>query len=542
MSIFTSAFQAASRLFAGTKTGETVAAKETGQYDDPREKAIAEQIQVLDQDEEKARIAQSRKGKLSARERLNLLLDEGSWLEISPFKGGEQRRAAVLTGIGNISGRQVAVYAQDFSIQGGTLGKIEGEKILHLLEQALSLQIPVIALLDSGGARIQEGVAALSQYGRIFKKTCQASGIIPQISIILGPCAGGAVYCPALTDFIIMTRETSHMFVTGPEVVRAATGEEVSFAQLGGGQIHNEVSGVAHYLAQDEADAIEYARALLDYLPSSCRGPLPHYTYLSTASDDERAASIGALVPESERQPYDMTQVIKNLVDHGEFVEVHELFAPCAIVGLACIEGMPVGIVANQPMVDGGTLNVDASEKVARFVQFCDAFGLPIVTLVDVPGYRPGTDQEQAGIIRRGAKVISSYANATVPMVSVVLRKAYGGAYIVMGSKSMGADFNYAWPGAQIAVLGAEGAVNILRRRELAQAEKEGKDVGALRTEFIDQYTASTINTDLSVQTGEIDALIAPSQTRRIIAQSLQVTRGKSRGARSIKFHANGPL
>ena len=494
---------------------------------------------------EKAEVRQHSVGKLTARERIAELLDDGSFTEIGQFAGGNMAEgytgAGVITGFGTVSGDTVAVYAQDFSIRGGTLGKVEGDKIIALMDKALELRIPVVAMLDSGGARIQEGVIALSQYGRIFKKTCEASGVIPQVSVILGPCAGGAVYCPALTDFIVMTRDNSHMFVTGPDVVRATTGEDVSFEDLGGAVVHNFQSGVAHYLADDEADALDYTRTLLTYLPANCDGAARRWDYRESPEDAANAAALSSLVPESSKQPYDMTDVIRSIVDYGEFVQVQELFAPSIVVGFACMDGESVGIVANQPLCEAGTLDVDASEKAGRFVQFCDAFNVPVVTLVDVPGYRPGTEQEQAGIIRRGAKLIWSYANATVPLVTVVLRKAYGG-YIVMGSKSLGGDFNFAWPGAEIAVLGAEGAVAITGRRELKAAAEEGRDVDEVKSQLVEEYTRENVNPYLSVASGELDAIITPETTRSSIVSSLRILRSKDRSHPGLRRHGNIPM
>lgn len=514
--------------------------------DNSREDYVTHLQNLAEQAESRAAARQHPLGKLTARERLDQLLDPLSFQEIGQFAGGNINEdflgAAVITGHGTINGRRVAVYAQDFSVRGGTLGRAEGDKILNLIDVALEMRIPIIALLDSGGARIQEGVVALTQYGRIFRKTCQASGIVPQMSLILGPCAGGAVYSPALTDFIIMTRDNSHMFVTGPDVVKAVTGEDVSFEDLGGGELHNFQSGVAHYLADSETDALEYARALMSYLPSNCDELPPAYAYEPLAQDLVNASELDKLVPASSRQPYDMVEVIRNLVDHGEFVEVQEMFARNIVVGFACLEGGPVGIVANQPMYDAGTLDVDASEKASRFVRFCDAFGIPIVTLVDVPGYRPGTEQEQAGIIRRGAKMIFAYANATVPMVTVVLRKAYGGAYIVMGSKSLGADMNFAWPSAEVAVMGADGAVSIMHRRELKAAADAGEDVEALRADLAAKYAAENVNPSLSISEGEFDAIITPSQTRRSIVDSLSLLATKNLDYDGVKRHDNGPL
>ena len=390
-------------------------------------------------------------------------------------------------------------------------------------------------------------MGALRQYGRIFNRTCAASGLVPQISVILGPCAGGAVYSPALTDFVIATREASHMFVTGPDVVRAVTGEQISAEELGGARIHGRVSGVVHYVAEDESDALEQVRTLLAYLPSSADQEAPRYDYddAARAADAAAATSVGSLVPASSRQAYDVAEVVAAVVDHGELVQVQEVFAPNVVIGFACFEGRPVGIAANQPLADAGTLDVNASEKLARFVRFCDAFGLPVVTFVDVPGYRPGAEQEHAGIIRRGAKVINAYATATVPLVTVILRKAYGGAYIVMGSKAIGADLNFCWPGAEIAVLGAQGAVGIIHRRDLARVREErGEEAAAAEHErLVAQYTDSVINPDKAVAIGEIDAVIAPEATRSVIVDSLAALADK-RDARHVptKKHDNIPL
>ncbi|NEG69712.1 acyl-CoA carboxylase subunit beta [Bifidobacterium sp. BRDM6] len=496
--------------------------------------------------ETKARDKQHVKGKLTARERLDLLLDTGSFEEIGRFSGGNINGnvagAAVITGFGEVYGRKVAVYAQDFSVKGGTLGVAEGKKICRLMDAAIELKIPVVALIDSGGARIQEGVAALTQYGHLFRKTCDASGFIPQISLILGPCAGGAVYCPALTDLIIMTRENSNMFVTGPDVIKSTTGESISMEDLGGGTVHNTTSGVAHYLGEDEADAIDYARTVLSYLPSNAGEQPPTYSYMATRADREVAARLATIVPDNDRQPYDMTDVIRCVVDYGEFVQVHELFAGSVVVGFACIDGHPVGVVGNQPLVNAGSLDVDASEKLARFVRLCDCFNLPVVTLVDTPGYKPGAEQEHAGIIRRGAKVIYAYANAQVPLVTVIVRKAFGGAYIVMGSKAIGADLNYAWPSSQIAVLGATGAVNIIHRRDIQKAKDAGKDVDAVRAEYAAEYERTTVNANLSMETGEIDAMIDPEQTREVLEQALRLLASKRRVKRTGKHHGNQPL
>ena len=512
----------------------------------PIRSAVIRAAQLARDAEEHARKRQHAKGKYTARERLDLLFDTDTFEEIGRFNGGNINNgvagSAVITGFGEIYGRKVAVYAQDFSVKGGTMGRAEGAKICHLIDMAMDLKIPVVALIDSGGARIQEGVAALTQYGHIFRRTCDASGFIPQISLILGPCAGGAVYCPALTDLIIMTKENSNMFVTGPDVIKVTTGETVSMDELGGGYVHNAKSGVAHYLGEDEADAIDYARTVLAYLPANSDAKPPVYAYASGHAEAEAAKRLATIVPANDRQPYDVLDVIRCIVDYGEFVQVHELFAQSAVVGFACIDGHPVGVVANQPNVRAGILDVDSSEKVARFVRLCDAFNLPVITLVDVPGYKPGSDQEHAGIIRRGAKVIYAYANAQVPMITVILRKAFGGAYIVMGSKAIGADMNFAWPSSQIAVLGAAGAVNIIHRKDLQKAKEAGQDVNALRQRFADEYERTTVNANLSLEMGEIDAMIDPEQTREVIEQSLKLLADKRRHPRTTKHHGNGPL
>lgn len=516
------------------------------QGEQPIRAAVVRAAELARDAESNARTRQHAKGKMTARERLGLLLDTGSFEEIGRFRGGDinggKAGSAVITGFGDVYGRKIAVYAQDFSVRGGTLGRAEGEKICHLMDMALDLKVPIVAIVDSGGARIQEGVAALTQYGHIFRKTCDASGFVPQISLILGPCAGGAVYCPALTDLIVMTKENSDMFVTGPDVVKAATGETISMNDLGGGLVHSTKSGVAHYLGEDEADAIDYARTVLAYLPSNSDAKPPMYAYAATRADRETAKRLTDIVPNNDRQPYDVLDVIRCIVDYGEFVQVHELFATSAVVGFACIDGRPIGVVANQPNVRAGILDVDASEKVARFVRLCDSFNLPVITLVDTPGYKPGADQEHAGIIRRGAKVIYAYANAQVPMVTVVLRKAFGGAYIVMGSKAIGADMNFAWPSSQIAVLGATGAVNIIHRKDFVKAKEAGEDVDALRAKLAAEYERATVNANLSLEMGEIDAMIDPEQTRQAIAESLRLLADKKRVRRTTKHHGNQPL
>ena len=498
------------------------------------------------QAETKAAERQHAKGKNTARERITMLCDDGKWSEIDQFMGGDMSKGhlgcGVVTGFGAVGGREVAIYSQDFSVRGGSLGEVEGQKIVRLMKLAIRARIPIIGILDSGGARIQEGVTALDQYGQIFRLSCQASGFVPQISIVLGPCAGGAVYSPALTDFIIMTKENSHMFVTGPDVVKATTGEDVTFSQLGGGDIHNARSGVAHYLGEDEEDALDFAATLLTYLPANCHDDAPRFAYEPNGDDEARAHALSALVPVSPKAAYDVRDVVENIVDHGEFLEIMPLFAQNIVCGIACVNGYSVGVVANQPLVDAGTLDVDASEKAARFVRFCDAFRLPVLTLVDVPGYRPGTEQESAGIIRRGAKMISAYGNATVPLITLILRKAYGGAYIVMGSKSLGADLNFSWPDAQIAVMGADGAVSIMMRRELKAAIEAGEDPMEAQKRLAAEYSEEHINPNLSLSTGALDAVITPETTRSVLVRSLELLRDKKSRLTVEKYHDNMPL
>ncbi len=498
-----------------------------------------------------ARDKQHAKGKLTARERIEMLVDPGSFVELDEYVrhrttafGMDRSRPygdSVVTGTGTIHGRTVAVYAQDFSTFGGSLGEVAGDKIIKVMELALRSGIPIIGILDSGGARIQEGVVALGKYGEIFRLNTAASGVIPQISLIMGPAAGGAVYSPALTDFVIMVDKTSQMFVTGPDVIKTVTGEDVGMEELGGAHTHNTRSGVAHYLAEDEDDAIDYARSLLSFLPDNNMSDAPVYEtgFEWETTDDDR--TLNAVIPDSPNQPYDIHQVIAGIVDEGDFLEVQPLFAPNIVVGFGRVEGRTVGIIANQPSQMAGTLNIDAGEKASRFVRFCDAFSVPIVTLVDVPGYLPGTDQEWTGVIRRGAKLLYAYAEATVPLVTVILRKAYGGAYIVMGSKQLGADVNVAWPTAEIAVMGGQGAVNILYRGEIKRAEEAGEDVAAVRSRLASEYTYNVASPFLAAERGELDGIIEPAQTRVYIAKSLRALRGK-RAELPAKKHGNIPL
>jgi propionyl-CoA carboxylase beta chain len=486
---------------------------------------------------------QHARGKQTARERLAMLLDEGSFVELDELArhrstnfGLDQTRPygdGVVTGYGTVDGRPVCVFSQDFTVFGGSLGEVFGEKIVKVMDLAMKTGCPVIGINDSGGARIQEGVVALGLYADIFFRNVRASGVIPQISLVLGPCAGGAVYSPAITDFTVMVDRTSHMFITGPDVIRTVTGEDVAMEELGGARTHNTRSGNAHYLASDEADAIDYVRALLSYLPSNNLDEPPTFDAPTNRSDVDEL--LDTLIPDSANQPYDMHTVVEAVVE--DFLEVHALYAQNIVVGFGRVEGHPVGVVANQPMHFAGCLDIAASEKAARFVRTCDAFNLPVLTFVDVPGFLPGTDQEWGGIIRRGAKLIYAYAEATVPKVTVITRKAYGGAYDVMGSKHLGADLNFAWPTAQIAVMGAQGAVNILYRSELAAADEPA----ALRTELVNEYEDTLANPYIAAERGYVDAVIAPSQTRNQVTRALRALRTK-RETLPPKKHGNIPL
>jgi propionyl-CoA carboxylase beta chain len=493
---------------------------------------------------------QHSRGKKTARERIEMLLDEGSFVEFDELArhrstafGQEKNRPygdGVVTGYGTVDGRQIAVFAQDFTVFGGSLGEVFGEKIVKVMDFALKTGVPMIGINDSGGARIQEGVVALGLYAEIFKRNTHASGVIPQISLVMGPSAGGAVYSPALTDFIVMVDKTSHMFITGPDVIKTVTGEDVEFEELGGARTHNTKSGVAHYLGHDEQDAIDYVKGLLSYLPSNNLDESPVYGGEADLEVNDEDRELDTLIPDSPNQPYDMHTVIEHVLDDGEFQEVHALFAPNIVVGFGRVEGHSVGVVANQPMQFAGCLDIDASEKAARFVRTCDAFNIPVLTFVDVPGFLPGTDQEFGGIIRRGAKLLYAYAEATVPLVTVITRKAYGGAYDVMGSKHLGADVNLAWPTAQIAVMGAQGAVNILYRKEIAEATEAG-NVDQRRAELITAYEDTLANPYIAADRGYVDAVIRPSETRNQVARALRALRGK-RATLPPKKHGNIPL
>jgi propionyl-CoA carboxylase beta chain len=497
---------------------------------------------------------QHAKGKMTARERIDYLLDPGSFTEFDELAkhrahdfGMAQTRPygdGVVTGFGTIDGRQVCVFSQDFTVFGGSLGEVFGEKIVKVMDHALKVGCPVIGINDSGGARIQEGVVALGLYAEIFYRNVMASGVIPQISLIMGPCAGGAVYSPAITDFTLMVDQISHMFITGPDVIKTVTGEEVSFEDLGGAHAHNAKSGVAHYQAADEQDCLEFARELLSYLPSNnLEEPPVRPADLGPEEICELTdtdAELDTVIPDSANQPYDMHAVIEHVLDDGEFCEVHADFAKNIICGFGRVEGASVGVVANQPMHFAGCLDINASEKAARFVRTCDAFGIPVLTFVDVPGFLPGTDQEWGGIIRRGAKLIYAYAEATVPKITVITRKAYGGAYDVMGSKHLGGDINLAWPTASIAVMGAQGAVNILYRRELARAASE-EDQAAIRNSRATEYEDTLANPYVAAERGYVDAVIRPAETRPAIVRALRALRTK-RQTLPPKKHGNIPL
>ncbi|RZS33860.1 propionyl-CoA carboxylase carboxyltransferase subunit [Herbihabitans rhizosphaerae] len=500
---------------------------------------------------------QHAKGKMTARERIDMLLDPGSFVELDELArhrsmnfGQEKNRPygdGVVTGYGTVDGRPICVFSQDVTVFGGSLGEVYGEKIVKVMDLAIKTGRPIVGINEGGGARIQEGVVSLGLYGEIFTRNVKASGVIPQISLIMGANAGGHVYSPAITDFVVMVDKTSHMFITGPDVIKTVTGEEVTFEELGGARSHNTKSGNAHYMGADEQDAISYVKELLSFLPSNNLSEAPVFDTEDTADASisdaitETDRELDTLIPDSANTPYDMHEVITRVLDDGEFLEVHPLFAPNVVVGFGRVEGHSVGIVANQPTQFAGCLDIDASEKAARFVRTCDAFNVPVLTFVDVPGFLPGTDQEWNGIIRRGAKLIYAYAEATVPLVTVITRKAYGGAYDVMGSKHLGADVNLAWPSAQIAVMGAQGAANIVHRKTLAQATEDGKDVEALRAELIQEYEDTLCNPYVAAERGYVDSVIPPSYTRGYVARALRLLRDK-RETLPPKKHGNIPL
>ena len=468
--------------------------------------------------DEKAKKVQHPKGKLTAYERINLLLDEGSFNEIDENVSSEANPdgEAVITGSGTIHGRPVYVYSEDFSIMGGSLGEVVAKKILRVMDLALEARAPIIGIKDSGGARIQEGISSLYGYAQIFKKNVQASGKIPQISVIVGPSAGGAVYSPALTDFIFQVKDIGQLYVTGPAVVKTVTGEDVSFEELGGIEAHGTLSGVSHQICEDEQQAFDEVRYLLSFLPQSAEQKPPVFI---TEDDTEKSIDIlDSFIPENRNQPYDMNDVINNIVDDGEQYPIHANYALNIITTLARINGNTIGIIGNQPLEVAGVLDIDASEKAARFVRFCDAFNIPLLTLVDVPGFLPGVEQEHGGIIKSGAKLLYAYSEATVARVCVVVRKAYGGAYIVMDSMGLGADKLFAWPSAEIAVMGAEGAVDIINKKEI----KEAADKDSVKARLVDEYNEKFSNPDIAAKLGLVDKIIKPSETRKVVTEAFK--------------------
>ncbi|WP_347490977.1 acyl-CoA carboxylase subunit beta [Desulfoscipio sp. XC116] len=475
-------------------------------------------------------------GKKTARERVDYIFDSGTFKEIDVFAGDPDKNPGegVVTGYGLVNGRKVYIYAQDFTVTGGSLGKIHAQKICKVLDLAMRTGAPVIGLNDSGGARIQEGVDALNGYGEIFFRNTVASGVIPQLSVIMGPCAGGAVYSPALMDFIFMVNGTSQMFITGPQVIKAVTGEEVSMEQLGGALTHNQTSGVAHFMGEDEEHCLDMVKQLLSYLPSNNLEETPCYEVKEPAVDREELLNI---VPDQPNMPYDVKKIITAVVDGGEFLEVLPLYAKNGVIGFARVNGRSVGIVANQPDFLAGCLDINVSDKISRFVRFCDAFNIPLVTFMDVPGFLPGTAQEFGGIIRHGAKMLYAYSEATVPKITVILRKGYGGAYLAMCSSSLRADTVYAWPTAEIAVMGPEGAVNIINRNEIAAAENPMEE----RKRLVQEYRDNFANPYVASTRGFVDDVIDPRDTRAKIIDALGVLNSK-RESRPRKKHGNLPV
>jgi len=485
---------------------------------------------------------QHAKGKLTARERLDLLLDSGSFTELEPFttqqydpEGKAYLGDGVVTGFGTVDGRTVYVYAQDFTVQGGALGEMHSRKICRAMDLAVSNGCPIIGLIDSGGARIQEGVKSLGGYAEIFKRNAQYSGVVPQISLILGPCAGGAAYSPALTDLIIMVEKQSFMFLTGPQVIKTVTGEETDFESLGGAQVHLNVSGTAHLTTKDEESALKLARYVLGYLPSNNVENAPQRS--ASDSPERLSMELNDLVPLDPGEPYSMHTAINAVVDQGSFLELQAGFARNAVVGLARFDGIPVGIIAQEPNVMAGVMDIHAADKICRTVRFCDAFNLPLVTFVDSPGFLPGVSQEHGGIIRHGAKVLYAYSESNVPKVSVVTGKAYGGAYIVMSSKYLGTDINYAWPSAEIAVMGPKGATNILYRKEIARAEDPDAERQRLETEYRRQY----LSPYAAAEAGFVDDVIEPAETRPMVIKALKAIQNKSEQHPPRK-HGNMPV
>jgi len=468
--------------------------------------------------DEKAKKIQHPKGKLSAYERINLLLDEGSFTEIDENVVSEENPdgEAVITGSGTIHGRPVYVFSEDFSIMGGSLGEIVAKKILRVMDLALDARAPIVGIKDSGGARIQEGISSLYGYAQIFKKNVEASGKIPQISVVVGPSAGGAVYSPALTDFIFQVQGIGQLYVTGPGVVKTVTGEDVSYEELGGVEAHGTKSGVSHQICENEEQAFEEVRYLLSFLPQSSDQKPP--VFITEDDNDRSVEMLDGLIPENRNHPYDMNDVINNIVDDGEQYPVQSNYALNIITSFSRINGNTIGIIANQPLDFAGVLDIKASEKAARFVRFCDAFNIPLLTLVDVPGFLPGVEQEHSGIIRSGAKLLYAYSEASVPRVCVVVRKAYGGAYIVMDSMGLGADKLFAWPSAEIAVMGAEGAVDIINKRDLENAENKEE----LKSKLVNEYNDKFSNPDIAAKLGLVDKIIKPSDTRKIVVEAFK--------------------
>lgn len=488
---------------------------------------------------------QHEQGKLTARERLDLLLDSGSFQEVDMLVQHQARGFdiennrplgdAVVTGYGTIDGRTVFVFAEDFTVFGGSLGRAVADKICKVMDMALKVGAPIIGLKDSGGARIQEGVAALDGYGRIFERNVRASGVIPQISVIMGPCAGGAVYSPAITDFVFQVDGSSHLFITGPDVIKAVNNEEVSFEDLGGAHTHATKSGVTHFVYQQGSEALEAVRYLISFLPQNNMETPPYFS--PTDLPDRTVDKLDSIIPDSPNQPYDMVEIIEALLDEGDFFQCQELYAPNLVVGFGRLNGFPVGVVGNQPGNLAGTLDISASEKGARFVRFCDAFNIPLLTMVDVPGFLPGVEQEHGGIIRHGAKLLYAFCEATVPRITVITRKAYGGAYLVMNARGVGADMVFAWPSAEIAVMGASGAVNVIFRRELAQASNpEGR-----RAELIEDYERTFNNPYRAAELGLVDEVIEPKNTRPKLISALGML-GSKREKPPPRKHGNIPL
>ena len=473
--------------------------------------------EITSERETRAKEVQHPKGKLTAMERIHLLVDEGSFKEIDQLVVSEENPEgeAVVTGSGLIHGRPIYLFSEDFSVMGGSLGKVVSEKIIKVMDLALQDRVPIIGIKDSGGARIQEGIASLNGYANIFKKNVECSGVIPQISVVVGPSAGGAVYSPALTDVIFQVKDIGQMYVTGPAVVKTVTGEDVSYEELGGVEAHGGTSGVSHQVCKTEQQAFQEVRYLMSFLPQSAYEKPP--VFIPEDDKDKEIENLNTIIPENATHPYNMKDIIENIVDDGDFYQIHQNFAKNIITGFCRLNGSTVGIVANQPTELAGVLDIKASEKAARFVRFCDSFNIPIITLVDVPGFLPGVEQEHGGIIKSGAKLLYAYAESSVPRICIITRKAYGGAYIVMDSIGLGADKTFAWPSAEVAVMGAEGAVDIIYKKKIGEAE----DSKTLRTELIKEYKKEFNNPKKALELNLVESVVTPSQTRKKIIQSL---------------------